>query len=215
MQDLTGKRVLVTGGARRVGAAICHRFAAAGAVVIIHCRESRAEAEALAKSLPGAGHRVVVADFADPAAIEALIASLPEPPDCLVNNASCYAREETPAFRAACRQINVLAPVRLIRAFAARGCESAVNLLRARGMPGEKSTGRYLNRRSSSSSSAMAGTDAENTSRSTASRAKTFFIIYLRSLAGDRLIILSDYMRPAMPCQTAVAGDGKDGVIGI
>ena len=35
----------------------------------------------------------------------------------------------TPAFRAACRQVNVLAPVRLIRAFAARGCEAAVNLL--------------------------------------------------------------------------------------
>ena len=28
MQDLTGKRVLVTGGARRVGAAISARFAA-------------------------------------------------------------------------------------------------------------------------------------------------------------------------------------------
>ena len=129
MKDLTGKRVLVTGGARRVGAAICHRFAAAGAAVIIHCRKSRAEAERLAGSLPGAGHRVVAADFADPAAVEALIAALPEPPDYLINNASCYAREETPAFRAACRQINVLAPVRLIRAFAARGCESAVNLL--------------------------------------------------------------------------------------
>ena len=129
MQELTGKRVLVTGGARRVGAAISARFAAAGANIIIHCRHSRDEAEALASALPGSGHRVVAADFADPAAVEALIASLPEAPDYLINNASCYAREETSAFRALCPQVNVLAPVRLIRAFAARGCGAAVNLL--------------------------------------------------------------------------------------
>ena len=46
--DFSGKHVLVTGGALRVGAALCRAFAAAGAQVTIHCRGSVAEAERLA-----------------------------------------------------------------------------------------------------------------------------------------------------------------------
>ena len=45
---LTGKTVLVTGGAKRVGAAICRRLHAAGASLMIHHRASIAEARALA-----------------------------------------------------------------------------------------------------------------------------------------------------------------------
>jgi len=52
--SLQGKTVLVTGGARRVGAAICRRLHAAGANVVIHYRTSAAEARALVKSLNAA-----------------------------------------------------------------------------------------------------------------------------------------------------------------
>jgi pteridine reductase len=50
-QSLAGKVVLITGGARRVGAAITRRLHAAGASVAIHYRSSAAEAHGLCGSL--------------------------------------------------------------------------------------------------------------------------------------------------------------------
>lgn len=44
---MQGKVVLITGGAKRVGAAICRRLHGAGANLMIHYRSSAAEAEAL------------------------------------------------------------------------------------------------------------------------------------------------------------------------
>jgi pteridine reductase len=51
---LDKKTALVTGGGRRIGAAICRRLHAAGANVVIHYRASAADARALAKELNGA-----------------------------------------------------------------------------------------------------------------------------------------------------------------
>ena len=48
---LTGKVVLVTGGAKRVGAAICRRLHAQGANLMLHYRASVAEARALQHEL--------------------------------------------------------------------------------------------------------------------------------------------------------------------
>src|SRR5882762_5241633 len=45
--SLAGKAVLVTGGARRLGAAIARRLHAAGAGVLIHYRDSEADATKL------------------------------------------------------------------------------------------------------------------------------------------------------------------------
>jgi pteridine reductase len=53
--SLHNKTVLVTGGAKRVGAAICRRLHAAGANVVIHYRASAADARALAKALNASG----------------------------------------------------------------------------------------------------------------------------------------------------------------
>src|SRR5690242_9120817 len=50
-QPLQGKAVLITGSARRVGAAIARTLQAAGANVMIHYRNSEAEAQALAREL--------------------------------------------------------------------------------------------------------------------------------------------------------------------
>src|SRR5690606_15615795 len=66
--------VLVTGGARRIGAAIAHRFGEAGWHVVIHCCRSFAEAKELAAELPSA--EVVRCDLADGDAARLLVEEL-------------------------------------------------------------------------------------------------------------------------------------------
>src|SRR5690606_9704460 len=68
------KAVLVTGGAKRIGAAISRRFGAAGWHVVVHCCRSFAEAQALAGELPSA--EVVRCDLADGDAAVALVEEL-------------------------------------------------------------------------------------------------------------------------------------------
>jgi 3-oxoacyl-[acyl-carrier protein] reductase len=69
--DLNGKRALVTGGSRGIGAAIALALAQNGADVAFTYRRSAEKAEAVAKSIENAGRRAVVvqADSADPEAI--------------------------------------------------------------------------------------------------------------------------------------------------
>ncbi|HUY44259.1 MAG TPA: SDR family oxidoreductase [Streptosporangiaceae bacterium] len=76
MSNLTGKRALVTGGGRGIGAAIARRLAADGASVVINYRNSAGAAEALAHELAGDGRRVIAlhADVSDPAASKNLVA---------------------------------------------------------------------------------------------------------------------------------------------
>ena len=66
--------VLVTGGARRIGAAIARRFGEAGWHVVIHCCRSFAEGQALAAELPSA--EVVRCDLADGDAARLLVEEL-------------------------------------------------------------------------------------------------------------------------------------------
>jgi NAD(P)-dependent dehydrogenase (short-subunit alcohol dehydrogenase family) len=89
------KVALVTGGAKRVGAAIVRALAAEGYAVVIHCNASRGEAEALARDIAGQGGTaaVVAADLANPEAVAGLMAAAAAPfgpPTLLVNNASVY-----------------------------------------------------------------------------------------------------------------------------
>lgn len=93
---LQGKTVLVTGGARRVGAAISRRLHAAGASVMIHYRASATEARALVKSLNAirnASAACVKADLLDDKAPRTLVAACIAEfgrLDALVNNASSF-----------------------------------------------------------------------------------------------------------------------------
>ncbi|HUQ27751.1 MAG TPA: pteridine reductase [Usitatibacter sp.] len=93
MQDLA---VLVTGAARRIGAAISRTVHAAGARVILHCNRSRADADRLAAQLNEArpaSCAVVQADLLDLAGLPRLVDQATAAfgrLDGLVNNASSF-----------------------------------------------------------------------------------------------------------------------------
>ncbi|WP_374475274.1 pteridine reductase [Zoogloea sp.] len=88
--------VLVTGGARRVGAEIARHLHAIGARVALHCRSSAADAEALAAGFnaerPGSA-LVLKADLLDTAVLPGLVSTVVDHfgrLDGLVNNASSF-----------------------------------------------------------------------------------------------------------------------------
>ena len=93
---LDGKIVLVTGAARRIGAAIVTRLQQNGARVAIHYRGSADEAEALAAELNAAradSATVFQADLLDTAALPALVDKVVAwggRLDALINNASTF-----------------------------------------------------------------------------------------------------------------------------
>jgi NAD(P)-dependent dehydrogenase (short-subunit alcohol dehydrogenase family) len=86
---------LVTGGSKRIGAAIVADLAAHGFLVAIHCNGSTAEAEALGRSVSAAGGRAAVVS-ADLTRMEDVRRLLPAanksfgPVSLLVNNASVF-----------------------------------------------------------------------------------------------------------------------------
>lgn len=93
MQDLSGKRALVTGAARGIGAAIAVALAEKGADVAITYERSAEQAAQLVQSIEAKGRKAIAiqADSADPAAIQrsvdqtvAALGGL----DILVNNAA-------------------------------------------------------------------------------------------------------------------------------
>ncbi|MDX1420095.1 MAG: SDR family oxidoreductase [Rubricoccaceae bacterium] len=87
--DLDGRVVLVTGASRGIGAAVAEAFAGAGATVVVHYRQRREAAVALAERL-GRGARAVPADLADARAAQRLwddVAAAYGRVDVLVNNA--------------------------------------------------------------------------------------------------------------------------------
>jgi len=119
---------LVTGGAKRIGAAIVRALAAEGYAVGIHYHASGAPAEALAAELTLAGYRAVTlqADLADPGAPAQLLAACAEklgPVRVLVNNAAAFRYDTPQTFTAddLAHHIapNLAAPLLLARDFAA------------------------------------------------------------------------------------------------
>lgn len=129
------RRVLVTGGAKRLGAAIARRLAADGWRVAVHYGTSAPEAEALAAEIGGVA---VQGDLADPAIGTWLLAeaerALGGGLTGLVNSASLFEYDGPsvdPALLARLMQVNLAAPVSLASALAARapGDAAVVNLL--------------------------------------------------------------------------------------
>ena len=130
--------VLVTGGAKRIGAAISRAFGDTGWHVVVHYGRSREAAEALAASLPSA--ETIGCDLADEQATEAMAAALAEKhPDwrALINSAAVFELDTHEALDAQvfgrAVQVNVAAPVRLAQAFLSQsrtaGGKRVVNVL--------------------------------------------------------------------------------------
>ena len=122
--------ILVTGGAKRIGAQIARGFAREGWHVVIHYRSSGDEARALAESLPSA--EIVRCDLADQAAavemIDTLAARLSDW-RCLINSASIFRRDSAlaldPVANREAMGVNALTPALLAQAFCARARSKA------------------------------------------------------------------------------------------
>ena len=93
---MEGKTALITGGAKRLGAAIARRLHAAGVAVLIHYRDSEAQAAKLELELNGLRPRSaakVKAELLAPIAPRALVSAALDAfgrLDLLVNNASSF-----------------------------------------------------------------------------------------------------------------------------
>lgn len=94
--SLSGQWALITGAAKRIGAAIARGLHEAGANVVVHYHSSAAEADALVAGLNAsrAGSALVIrADLNDTPAIRPMVESIVEKTgrlDVLVNNASSF-----------------------------------------------------------------------------------------------------------------------------
>lgn len=123
MSDSIKRTVLVTGGAKRVGATIVRHLAATGHRVVIHYGRSREEAEALAVDVEGVA---IGGDLADRSVVANLIgeaaALVGSPIDGLVNSASLFEFDSPPiddwALLDRLMPVNLGAPVLLASALA-------------------------------------------------------------------------------------------------
>lgn len=132
------RTAIVTGGAKRIGAAIARALAGDGWHLLIHCGRSTGEARALAAELGNAA--VVSADLAGPDCADIVMGALDgfPPPKLLVNSASRFVYDSVENFEVADwdahQAVNLRAPALLSRAFAERaeGGGLIVNMLDAK-----------------------------------------------------------------------------------
>jgi NAD(P)-dependent dehydrogenase (short-subunit alcohol dehydrogenase family) len=141
--SVTARRLaLVTGGCRRLGAAVAAALARAGHDLALHGSHDAVPEPALAAVLAetGVAWRGFVADFTDPASapglFAAVTASFGRAPDLLVNGASVFGQDRladvTAGDLAQAHAVNCAAPALLVQAFAAAGGggdRSVVNIL--------------------------------------------------------------------------------------
>jgi len=135
---MTKPAALVTGGAKRIGAAMARALAANGWFVVIHYRASADEAALLAQEL-APDCAALAADLSDPAAVESLVeraaASAGRPLSLLVNSASLFEHDSidtmTRASWTAHVEANLWAPLKLAQDFARQAPDNAqiVNLI--------------------------------------------------------------------------------------
>lgn len=144
--NLTGKRALVTGGGRGIGAACARELAAAGAKVIVAGRTA-AQNEAVANEIQGEAFTL---DLLDRKATDAFISEVGTI-DVLVNNAG--AAESAPLDKMTdeiwdkIMEIDATAPYRLIRGFAPKmvkaGWGRVVNIASNAGVSGYRYSSAY------------------------------------------------------------------------
>jgi NAD(P)-dependent dehydrogenase (short-subunit alcohol dehydrogenase family) len=129
---------LVTGGGKRIGAALVRGLAAAGWAVAVHHRATDGAAEALCAEITAAGGRAVAlqAELADERAVLPLVGRAAEavgPLGLLVNNASVFEFDDVASCDRASwdahLDTNLRAPFVLIQRFAAALPEGAKGLV--------------------------------------------------------------------------------------
>ena len=142
------KHVLITGGALRLGAALCRAFAQAGWQVWCHYQRSANTAQALQAELQarGADVRLVQADLAQTAEVKRMMAHITQttgPLDCLVNNASLFEPDSGVAMDlSGARQqleVNLVAPLLLASLMAQQAAPNAA--------PGQRSVVHVLDQK--------------------------------------------------------------------
>jgi len=155
--DLSGRRVVVTGGSRGIGAACCRLFAHAGASVMAVYRARDEEADRLLDELRAvseASHGTVRADLTREEEIERMVAEVEAAwggLDCLVNNAGVWEENRLEAFDLEryrrTMEINVTAPflcmVHCLPLLEASDDGSVVNVTSTAGQRGEASYSPY------------------------------------------------------------------------
>src|SRR6056297_3764014 len=139
---LTGKQVLITGAAHRMGAAAAIACAGAGADIILHYHSSRQHAAETAAQIEALGRRVVQVqgDFTNPNTPKQIFEKADAEgmsPHILINSASVYPRStwDSMSFEELSESylINTYAPLALSRTFAqSRNPESVIQVLDAR-----------------------------------------------------------------------------------
>jgi NADP-dependent 3-hydroxy acid dehydrogenase YdfG len=137
-KPLAGRRALVTGGTRGIGAATARALVAAGAAVGVVGRRGD-DAVAVAKTL-GPGSAAFAADLTDAKGIEGVILGVTDwsgsAPDIIVNNAGVFPHaaleSQDPDELSRALRLNIEAPFALIRAFLpamrARGSGDVVSI---------------------------------------------------------------------------------------
>ncbi|MDA7787962.1 SDR family oxidoreductase [Sphingomonadaceae bacterium] len=114
--------VLITGGAKRLGAAMARGFSAAGWRVVIHYRSSADEALALAEELPDC--ETIQCDLSDGDAAQSMVEDAARRFGdwrVLINNASIFLPDDVtgldPETYNRAMQINAQSPIRMAQAF--------------------------------------------------------------------------------------------------
>ena len=140
--NLNNRIALVTGGATRVGRALCLELAAAGCAVVVHYHRSRRAAEALVNTLQRRGGRAAAlqADLTKPAECRRLIGAAKRALAVRISlhNAAVFHRRDlrhtSAADLRAVFDLNLIAPTLLMRYFAAANrrrpdCHILINAL--------------------------------------------------------------------------------------
>jgi len=124
--DLQGRKALVTGGAIRIGEAICKSLAAAGCDVAVQYRQSESDARRLVAQLMATGVQAAIlqADLSDMEQVRSLVPDAQQKLgglDILVNNAAVFHKtsllDATPEVLQAELAVNAFAPIELMRSF--------------------------------------------------------------------------------------------------
>jgi 3-hydroxybutyrate dehydrogenase len=144
--SLVGKRALVTGGGRGIGAAIARELAAAGARVVV-CGRKQADLESLAREISG---EAIACDLVDRAATDAMVGKLGAI-DILVNNAgaaeSAALEATTDAMWDRIVELDATSPFRVTRtlvpAMVKAGWGRVVNIASNAGVSGYAYTAAY------------------------------------------------------------------------